>query len=486
MNDNTSPSSPAQPHRGIDLLAIGFGTVVAMWIVGYLTHMPLIQAPGEIVFVLLIAVLLGGGFVLGRYGRRNIGGAIVAGLITATLNLLVLGALLADMKEGGPSPLLWLPGYFLATVGIMVIGWLIGLRKFVERPTNWAAMFAIATVGAVALVVSAGGLVTGFDAGFSVPDWPNTYGSNMFLFPLSRMTGGIYYEHTHRMAGALVGLTAFALMIWTWTTDRSRSIKWFTTAAFVLVCIQGVLGGVWVTKVDPADAQTMADAVVLPDGTFIAEPSLIYVILHGTTGQMILALFVALAAMMTTTWQRKDLGAPEPSAPIDRNISLLLVIGLTVQLMLGVWTRKTDGGAAVLLHITMAAFIAVLAIGASVRATALWGNRYPVLKRTGVALGILVVVQLCLGLLALLFRNTPSTSTVVVGSDQVSAAGDAIFTTLHQSTGAALLALAALLLTWNYRLLKQPEMPAKQPTKPGAPPTPPPDTRKQAPTEALA
>jgi cytochrome c oxidase assembly protein subunit 15 len=469
MNDQTSTPTPTRPHHGIDLLAVGFGTVVAMWIVGYLTHMPLIQAPGALVFALLIAVLLGGGFVLGRYGRRNLGGAILTGLIAAVLNLLVLGALLADMKEGGPSPLLWLPGYFLATIGIVVVGWLIGLKNHVDRPTNWAALFALATVGAVALVVSAGGLVTGFDAGFSVPDWPNTYGSNMFLFPLSRMTGGIYYEHTHRMAGALVGLTAMALMIWTWTTRRSRSIKWFTTAAFVLVCIQGVLGGVWVTEVDPADVEAMAHAVALPDGTFAAEPSLIYVILHGTTGQLILAMFVALAAMMTTTWQREGIEAREQAAAIDLPLSMLLVIGLTVQLMLGVWTRKTDGGAAVLLHITLAAFIAVLAVGASVRATALWGKRYPVLKRTGAAVGILIVVQLCLGLLALLFRDTPATSTVVVGSDQVSSAGDAIFTTLHQSTGAALLALAALLLTWNYRLLKPPPMPAKQPSSAGAP-----------------
>jgi len=70
---------------------------------------------------------------------------------------------------------------------------------------------ALATLAATAMVVKAGGLVTGFDAGFSVPDWPSTYRMNMFLYPLRRMTGGIYYEHTHRLFGTLVGLSAIVM-----------------------------------------------------------------------------------------------------------------------------------------------------------------------------------------------------------------------------------------------------------------------------------
>jgi len=459
---NQTDLIPERPHGGIDLLACAFATTVAMWIVGYLTHMPLIQAPGWVVFMLLIVTLAGGGFLLGRFGRRNLGGPVVTALIIATLNLLVLGAVLTEVQHG-PSPLVWLPGYCLATVVIVVVGWGAGLRCYVERDFNWQLLFGGAAVAAVALVVSAGGLVTGFDAGFSVPDWPNTYGANMFLFPLSRMTGGIYYEHTHRMAGALVGLTALTLMIWLWTTDRSRGIKLFATAAFLLVCVQGVIGGLWVIRVDPADAEAMAHAVQLPDGSFVAEPSIAYVIFHGTTGQLILGLFVVLAAMFSKTWRQRDIAVTHESVGIDRTLAVMLVVALTIQLMLGVYIRKEAAGTAVLMHISFAVIVAVLAIGAGIRASSLWGERFAVLKYLGTAVCAVVLLQLCLGLLALLFRDAPTGRAVTVGSDQVGSTTDAVVTTLHQSTGAALLALAALLLAWNYRLLKVPAMPAKQP-----------------------
>ena len=63
------------------------------------------------------------------------------------------------------------------------------------------------------MLISSGGLVTGFRAGMAVPDWPNTFGHNMFLFPFTKMTGGVFYEHAHRLLGSLVGLTALVLAI---------------------------------------------------------------------------------------------------------------------------------------------------------------------------------------------------------------------------------------------------------------------------------
>ena len=57
------------------------------------------------------------------------------------------------------------------------------------------------------LLIIAGGLVTGNEAGLSVPDWPLSYGS---LIP--PMEGNIRYEHTHRIIAALVGLLIIILM----------------------------------------------------------------------------------------------------------------------------------------------------------------------------------------------------------------------------------------------------------------------------------
>jgi len=65
------------------------------------------------------------------------------------------------------------------------------------------------------LLIIVGGLVTNTGSALAVPDWPTTFGHNMFLFPWSRMIGGIFYEHAHRLIGSGVGLLTMALAITT-------------------------------------------------------------------------------------------------------------------------------------------------------------------------------------------------------------------------------------------------------------------------------
>ena len=74
--------------------------------------------------------------------------------------------------------------------------------------------FAVFTAMATFLLVWMGGLVTSNGAGLSVPDWPNSYGYNMFLFPVSKWIGNIFYEHTHRLAASAVGLLTTVLALW--------------------------------------------------------------------------------------------------------------------------------------------------------------------------------------------------------------------------------------------------------------------------------
>ena len=70
-----------------------------------------------------------------------------------------------------------------------------------------------------------GGLVTSKDAGLSVPDWPNSYGYNMFAFPPSLWTGNIFYEHTHRLYASFVGLLTIVLAAWAWFGDRRKWVR---------------------------------------------------------------------------------------------------------------------------------------------------------------------------------------------------------------------------------------------------------------------
>src|SRR3954452_22442042 len=89
---------------------------------------------------------------------------------------------------------------------------------------RWLHWIAIATAVATFPLIFMGGLVTSHQAGMSVPDWPNSYGYNMFLFPPRLWVGGILYEHTHRLMATVVGLLSIVLTIVAWLTESRRSV----------------------------------------------------------------------------------------------------------------------------------------------------------------------------------------------------------------------------------------------------------------------
>jgi len=117
----------------------------------------------------------------------------------------------------------------------------------VSKSNPWLYWFAVLTALATLALIGICGLVTSHEAGMSVPDWPTTYGYNMFLFPINKWLGGIFYEHSHRLLASLVGLMTTILAVWLWLKDRRPWMAWLGVAAFLLVVAQGVLGGLRVT-----------------------------------------------------------------------------------------------------------------------------------------------------------------------------------------------------------------------------------------------
>ena len=107
-----------------DLLAIGFGTTVAMWTVGYVGHMPLIDIPPLVFVGLMLLCLVAGGWIVGRKTPRGVRGGLGLGLIVALLNLLVLGSTLAEPNTGQivPQAWLWVPGYFTVCLALASAG----------------------------------------------------------------------------------------------------------------------------------------------------------------------------------------------------------------------------------------------------------------------------------------------------------------------------------------------------------------------------
>jgi cytochrome c oxidase assembly protein subunit 15 len=439
----------------IDLLAIGFGTTVAMWAVGYVGHMPLTNVPPLVFVSCMLVCLVVGGWIVGQRTPRGLRGGAVLGLVVAVLNLLVLGSILAKPNDGQivPQAWLWVPGYFavcvvLATAGA-VAGTTLGaksdgsdrsVRSDLARPAigakpDWLLGFAWTACAATLLLILSGGLVTGFRAGMAVVDWPNTFGFNMFLYPLAKMTGGVFYEHAHRLLGALVGFTTltFAIIL----TIRRRSLGALVLVWIVGFCVllQGVMGGIRVIDSSPEIRAHLA-------------------VVHGFFAHLILAGMIGVAVLISPRAKRPSDNSVPPSET-DGFLAALLVVAILGQTLMGTLVRQMDIG--LMIHLTLAMLVAVLAIVVGVR---MWGL-YPhiaVLARGGVALMGVVVLQILLGGTALIFRTppagaSPSAEQLQAQADAMRPAANALLTTAHQTTAAVLLAIAALLAFWTWRLL---------------------------------
>src|ERR1044071_6561877 len=129
----------------------------------------------------------------------------------------------------------------------------VSLRSFASsavtdrRHSKWLNRFAWFICVAALLLICSGGMVTSKNVGLAVPDWPTTFGYNMFLFPVSKWVGGILFEHTHRLMGSLVGLLTIILAVWLWVREDRPWVRNLGAIAVVGVILQGILGGLRVT-----------------------------------------------------------------------------------------------------------------------------------------------------------------------------------------------------------------------------------------------
>jgi cytochrome c oxidase assembly protein subunit 15 len=198
------------------------------------------------------------------------------------------------------------------------------LAPLPSRSTNnpWLTRFAWFTAGATWMLICFGGLVTSHGAGLAVPDWPNTYGYNLFFFPVSRWVGGIFYEHTHRLVASGVGLLTTILAVWLWLKESRSWLRWLGVLAFVGVVFQGVLGGLRVT--------------LLKDELGIV---------HATLAQLFLVLVSAIALFTTRWWTGAGRGTR-----VDRGLRFWVGLGtglVLLQLVLGATMRHQHAGLAI-------------------------------------------------------------------------------------------------------------------------------------------
>ena len=282
-----------------------------------------------------------------------------------------------------------------------------------------AHRLALALCAATFVLILVGGLVTNTGAALAVPDWPTTFGYNMFLFPWSKMVGGILYEHSHRLLGAAVGMLTVALGVTLWLSERRRWLRWLGVAALLAVALQGALGGLRVLLV--------ANGIA---------------IVHGSLAQAFFGLAVCLALFTSPGWA----AAPVPStdaAPL-RRLALLTTGVAYVQIVFGAFL--THFGARLDGHLAGAAALAVLIPLLFVRVLRAAGDS-PELVRPARALLGLLFLQLLLGVGAYAGRFTDLVLPAYFGP---------AFPVIHRLAGGLLLAASLVLTLRCHRLLSPP------------------------------
>jgi cytochrome c oxidase assembly protein subunit 15 len=236
--------------------------------------------------------------------------------------------------------------------------------------------FAVFTAFTTFMLIGLGGLVTSNEAGMSVPDWPTSYGYNMFALPIQFWQGGVIYEHTHRLLASFLGVLVVALMrwlggyaarkplaiiggieviagiamnkfspsmqavgyflsgiggvvllaavVWVRNTPSNRMLVVCGWWAFALVQLQGLLGGLRV-------------AMVL---NWLGVP-------HGAVAQTFLVLTCAIALFLSRWWQNS---AAEKQVAVPRGLRshvLYLTILIFIQLLIAATMRHQHAGLAI-------------------------------------------------------------------------------------------------------------------------------------------
>ena len=186
----------------------------------------------------------------------------------------------------------------------------------------WLRRFSKLTVFSTLFLIFAGALVKSHEVGLSVPDWPTTYGKQMFAFPLSDMVGGIFYEHGHRIIATIVGFFTMIQAIWLGFSHHPNWLKKLGFFALAMVIIQGLFGGITVL--------------------FFLPP--LVSIIHGILAQTFFIMTIIIAYSMS---QERENRVDNGMVQAIRKGALLMGGLVYIQLILGALMRHTASGLAI-------------------------------------------------------------------------------------------------------------------------------------------
>lgn len=272
-----------------------------------------------------------------------------------------------------------------------------------------------------------GGLVTTYGVGMAVPDWPTTFGVNMFLYDFVNQAWGVFIEHGHRLYGSAVGLclliVAPLLQFSKNVPGRYKIAAWLALAG---VIVQGLMGGLRVTRIS----------------TMLAMA-------HGCFGQAFFAFLACLTAWTSRTWKRIGDEQLQSTTSLVSSTTMKLAIGAVVmvylQIIAGAWLRHFPAVGKLYLHGILGVIVAGLLTLLAVKIRKEAVSRIRMVRLTRTLLLALAHCQILLGILAWWvmrpFDGTPKSVTDV----------SALIRTAHQANGALVLAFVAVSALWMIR-----------------------------------
>ena len=323
-----------------------------------------------------------------------------------------------------------------------------------QPESRWPHRLALLLVVMTYPLIWIGGLVTTTKSGMAVPDWPSTYGYNMFLYPWQTWVFGPYdlmLEHGHRLLASSVGFVCIVfLTLAIWRKDRLL-IK-LGSIAFFSVLSQGILGGMRVRL----DATTLAA-------------------IHGCVGPLCFGYLIYLECRTSQRWQRMmPVDSSSGSSYILRSYSLTILA--FAQICFGAlirhvpsWMTHETFRVTFLFHMITAFLVIANAILLAVMAMR---DKHAVanIRRVSIITVLLVAGQIGLGVAAYTVKygwptflpgGTMFADFVIIWESNL----QALIVTGHVAVGSAILAAAVMLAAYATRCY-----PSSMKTSPNAAP----------------
>jgi cytochrome c oxidase assembly protein subunit 15 len=194
--------------------------------------------------------------------------------------------------------------------------------RHIQPTPVWLRRFTKLVAVSTLFLIFAGAMVTSTGSGLSVPDWPTTYGSNMFTFPFSKWVGGIFYEHGHRLIASTVGFLTVVQALWLQRREPkkfARRLGWLSLGA---VLVQGLLGGITVL-------------LLLPKAVSVS---------HAALAEIFFCLNVSIA-FFTSRWYTSLAAMEKGDAPLKMAWGLTALVYL--QILAGAVMRHLGAGLAI-------------------------------------------------------------------------------------------------------------------------------------------